>query len=104
MRQIELTPADHFIVMACDGLWDKLSYEDVVNSVSRLRKEGKSSSEIGKALVQEALDKVSYVKTCSVSRVKLSQSAAKIGNLAFDKQESLHVRFTIKYSFSFGSN
>lgn len=44
--------------MACDGLWDKLNYEDVINTVTRLRKESKTSTEIAKALVEEALNKV----------------------------------------------
>lgn len=56
--QAELTPQDQFVVMACDGLWDKLNYEDVINTVTRLRKESKTSTEIAKALVEEALNKV----------------------------------------------
>jgi len=65
--QVELTPQDHFIVMACDGLWDKLTYDDVISGVSRLRREGKSATDISKALVQEALDKDSMDNvTCVV--------------------------------------
>jgi len=59
IKQVELTPEDQFLVMACDGLWDKLSYEDVVGAVSRLRKEGKNATDISKALVQEAINKES---------------------------------------------
>jgi len=57
MYQTELTPQDQFIVMACDGLWDKLEYADVITTVTRTRKEGKTATEIAKILVQEALEK-----------------------------------------------
>lgn len=59
IKQVELSPEDQFLVMACDGLWDKLSYEDVVGTVLRLRKEGKGATEICKVLVQDAINKES---------------------------------------------
>jgi len=59
IKHLEISPEDQFLVMACDGLWDKLSYEDVVGTVCRLRKEGKGATDVAKALVVDAINKES---------------------------------------------
>eukprot|EP01111_Echinosteliopsis_oligospora_P015331 TRINITY_DN6033_c0_g2_i1.p1 TRINITY_DN6033_c0_g2~~TRINITY_DN6033_c0_g2_i1.p1 ORF type:complete len:667 (-),score=102.00 TRINITY_DN6033_c0_g2_i1:183-2183(-) len=67
IKQVELTPEDQFVVLACDGLWDKVNYEEVIETCNRLRKEGKTANEISKALVQQALDKDSMDNVTVVS-------------------------------------
>jgi len=57
-----------FLIVACDGLWDKMTYEDAVQFVGRLRDAGKSaqqSSELlaAKALNLGSLDNVTIVVT-----------------------------------------
>jgi serine/threonine protein phosphatase PrpC len=46
-----------FFIVACDGVFDHLSYADAAGIVSKLKKKGKSAEEAAKGLVQEALGK-----------------------------------------------
>lgn len=46
-----------YLVIACDGVWDHLTYADSVALVSKLKKKGKTAEDAARALVQEALDK-----------------------------------------------
>jgi len=59
MRQVTLVPNEHkFLVLACDGLWDVMSHQEVAEFVIKAKYEqGKNSSEISKMLVREALNK-----------------------------------------------
>jgi len=57
IKMIELTNDDHFIILACDGLWDKVTYQEAVDFVYKVRKNGKSAEEISKAMVKEALER-----------------------------------------------
>jgi serine/threonine protein phosphatase PrpC len=50
--RVELTPDDEFIVLACDGLWDVLSNDEVVELVESTVKERGLAA---KRLVAEAL-------------------------------------------------
>eukprot|EP01065_Artemidia_motanka_P042982 TRINITY_DN5870_c2_g1_i1.p1 TRINITY_DN5870_c2_g1~~TRINITY_DN5870_c2_g1_i1.p1 ORF type:complete len:331 (+),score=106.12 TRINITY_DN5870_c2_g1_i1:62-994(+) len=44
VRQTEIRPGDEFVVLACDGIWDVLSNEEVVDFVRpRLRTAGQSA-------------------------------------------------------------
>lgn len=52
---IELTPQDEFLVIGCDGLWDVMTYDDVVNYCRQRLSQGQSSQSITEELVQEAL-------------------------------------------------
>ncbi|EFA80963.1 actin binding protein [Heterostelium album PN500] len=54
---IDLTPKDHYIIMGCDGLWDKVSYEEATTMCSKLHKQGKNAKEISEALVNDSFDK-----------------------------------------------
>jgi len=46
-----------FLIIACDGLWDTVEYQQAVDFVAKKRKKGKSPSETAEAIVQEALDR-----------------------------------------------
>lgn len=50
-----LTPADSFIVLASDGVWEFMSSQVVVDFVGRMRREGKSADAAAEALVREAV-------------------------------------------------
>lgn len=56
VHRIELSPHNRFIVVACDGLWDKLTYEDAVEFVSKKKDAGKDPTETAQLLVKHALD------------------------------------------------
>jgi integrin-linked kinase-associated serine/threonine phosphatase 2C len=53
---ITLTPENQFMIVACDGLWDKTTYEEAVAMVDELKKSGKSPTEAAQALVKRAID------------------------------------------------
>jgi len=55
IMSIELQPDDRFMVLACDGLWDKFSYTDAVEYVAKLQQQGSTPHQVSEALVAEAL-------------------------------------------------
>eukprot|EP01127_Copromyxa_protea_P011119 TRINITY_DN2778_c0_g1_i1.p1 TRINITY_DN2778_c0_g1~~TRINITY_DN2778_c0_g1_i1.p1 ORF type:complete len:305 (-),score=67.01 TRINITY_DN2778_c0_g1_i1:35-949(-) len=56
LKTVKLTPSHKFIILACDGLWDVCSQEEAATFVYNKIKEGKTSQEIARALVNHALD------------------------------------------------
>jgi len=57
IQTYNFTPMDEFLIISCDGLWDKMSYQYAVNFVNRYRELEKSPSETVKFLVQDALER-----------------------------------------------
>jgi len=53
----ELTPANEFMVLACDGLWDKLTYNDAIQFIAKAKKENKNPTETAAEIVSLALKK-----------------------------------------------
>jgi len=51
----EIMEDDEFFVLACDGIWDCLSSQDVVNVVRRQVSEGKELTEIGEMICDHCL-------------------------------------------------
>jgi len=60
IHKLELNPAHPFIVIACDGLWDKVTYEEAVEFVARAKDSGKDPTETSQLLVKHALDLGSF--------------------------------------------
>ncbi|KAF2075590.1 hypothetical protein CYY_003095 [Polysphondylium violaceum] len=54
---LDLTPNDHFLILACDGLWDKVTYEEAVQITTKQLKLGKTPTEISTTLAQESYEK-----------------------------------------------
>lgn len=52
-----LTKKDQFIILGCDGLWDRVTYKDAVDFVFELLAQKKSPEEISAALCKLALDR-----------------------------------------------
>lgn len=46
-----------FLIVACDGLWDKLTYDDAVQFVAVHKASGKTATETAQLLVKNALDR-----------------------------------------------
>eukprot|EP00760_Papus_ankaliazontas_P026141 PhM_4_TR3009/c1_g4_i1/m.37810 len=79
-RCLPLHPTDAFLIMACDGLWDVMNYEDVVRMCAAMLKNGTSTQEITDALVAEALKRGSTDNvTCLF--LQLTVPASPRGNL-----------------------
>ena len=58
ITEIELTGDEEFLVVACDGLWDVMTSEDVRAFVKKfMTKNGKRTAGMSEALVDEALRK-----------------------------------------------
>jgi len=53
----ELTPANEFLILACDGLWDKLTYNDAIQFIAKAKKENKNPTETAAEIVSLALKK-----------------------------------------------
>ncbi|CCW66531.1 unnamed protein product [Phytomonas sp. Hart1] len=54
---IKLTSGDEFLVVGSDGLWDVMSYEEVIDFCSRRLKSGETAQSITDELTQAALNK-----------------------------------------------
>lgn len=50
-----LHPADRFLVLACDGLWDTVTYRDAVVVADRMRRDGSTPEAVAQALADLAL-------------------------------------------------
>jgi serine/threonine protein phosphatase PrpC len=48
---------DEFLIISCDGLWDRLSYQQAVEFVANCRNEGKHPTETSQLLVKESLER-----------------------------------------------
>jgi len=55
VKKISLTPADEFLIIGCDGLWDVMSYQQAVDFCSKMFHHGNTSQEISESIVAEAL-------------------------------------------------
>eukprot|EP00727_Mastigamoeba_balamuthi_P012631 m51a1_g7991 putative protein phosphatase (449) ;mRNA; r:99940-102784 len=53
---VTLTPETQFFILACDGLWDKMSYEEAVRLCDEQKSAGKTPQEAAQFLVKRALD------------------------------------------------
>lgn len=53
----QLTPEDEFVVLACDGIWDVMTNQDVCDFVRPRLLEGKDVSEIGVELLDQCITK-----------------------------------------------
>lgn len=60
VQKMKLTSNNPFIVIACDGLWDKVTYEEAVEFVSKAKASGKNPTETAQLLVKHALDLGSF--------------------------------------------
>jgi len=56
INTVEIDTKHPFMVVACDGLWDKLTYQEAVDFVAKYKKQGKNPTEIAKLIVEYALD------------------------------------------------
>lgn len=57
ITKIPIQPEDDFLIVSCDGLWDKLSYESAVDLVAQCRNQGKGPEESAQLLVKDSLDR-----------------------------------------------
>jgi len=53
----QITPEDEFLIVSCDGLWDKMKYETAIDYVIEKRKEGLNVTEVAQGLVKLALER-----------------------------------------------
>ena len=52
---VQLEEGEHFLVIACDGLWDVFSYTEAVQFVCKARQQGLSPPQTAKTLTEAAL-------------------------------------------------
>jgi len=58
IRKIQLVPEeDEFLIVSCDGLWDRLTYQHAVEFVANARNEGRYPTETSQLLVKDSLDR-----------------------------------------------
>jgi serine/threonine protein phosphatase PrpC len=59
VKVIEMAPQHRYVILACDGLWDKVTHEEAAIFVHELRQNGYSVEECAAWLVKEADDRIS---------------------------------------------
>lgn len=69
--ETELTDADEFIIIACDGLWDVMTYNEAVEYVADRRKNNISPKDVSEELVNNAIEKRGSTDNVSVIVVYL---------------------------------
>eukprot|EP01118_Nematostelium_gracile_P010412 TRINITY_DN3581_c0_g1_i1.p1 TRINITY_DN3581_c0_g1~~TRINITY_DN3581_c0_g1_i1.p1 ORF type:complete len:149 (-),score=35.84 TRINITY_DN3581_c0_g1_i1:3-449(-) len=57
LNKVEITDDVEFLIIACDGLWDTLSYDDAVQFVANSRNSGRPPQETVELLVHQSLEK-----------------------------------------------
>eukprot|EP01113_Clastostelium_recurvatum_P049724 TRINITY_DN925_c0_g1_i2.p1 TRINITY_DN925_c0_g1~~TRINITY_DN925_c0_g1_i2.p1 ORF type:complete len:299 (-),score=56.42 TRINITY_DN925_c0_g1_i2:66-962(-) len=57
VNAFDVTPHHTFLIIACDGLWDKMTYQEAVDFVAARKAEGKSPQETAELIVQESFNK-----------------------------------------------
>jgi len=57
MHSYELQPNDDFIILACDGLWDCVTYQEAIDKASQELSLGVHPKEVAKTLVDLSFDK-----------------------------------------------
>lgn len=57
ITKLELLPDYEFLIISCDGLWDRLSYKQAVDFVDHSRKLGRTPTETAELLVKDSLDR-----------------------------------------------
>jgi serine/threonine protein phosphatase PrpC len=62
-----------FIILACDGLWDKLTYQDACNLTVQCLAQNKSPAEISEYLAKESLDRGSLDNITVIVVLKQSE-------------------------------
>eukprot|EP01114_Cavostelium_apophysatum_P012234 TRINITY_DN2714_c0_g1_i1.p1 TRINITY_DN2714_c0_g1~~TRINITY_DN2714_c0_g1_i1.p1 ORF type:complete len:332 (-),score=59.08 TRINITY_DN2714_c0_g1_i1:103-1098(-) len=60
INKVEITDEHEFMIVACDGLWDALTYQAAVDFVVKSRANGASNSAVTGLLVTEALDRGTF--------------------------------------------
>ena len=53
----ELTRYDNAILLACDGVFEKMTYEDVTDIICDELRKGSSAEEISKMIVEQAIER-----------------------------------------------
>ena len=53
MKRVDLTPSDRFVIVASDGIWDKLSNSEAVSFVGTLMSE-RTPEQAARMLVKKA--------------------------------------------------
>eukprot|EP00013_Stygamoeba_regulata_P007693 CAMPEP_0177644296 /NCGR_PEP_ID=MMETSP0447-20121125/8607_1 /TAXON_ID=0 /ORGANISM="Stygamoeba regulata, Strain BSH-02190019" /LENGTH=554 /DNA_ID=CAMNT_0019146637 /DNA_START=261 /DNA_END=1922 /DNA_ORIENTATION=- len=67
VQTVDIYPhQDQCIVLACDGLWDKLTYSDVLSICSKVQAEGGTPAGAATALVEEAMKRGSMDNVTAV--------------------------------------
>jgi len=56
-KTVDIDPDVPFLIIACDGLWDKVTYQEAVDYITPLHKSGKNPTDAAKQLVNRALEK-----------------------------------------------
>ena len=68
---VELTPDNQFMIIACDGMWDRVTYREAVTLCSEAFRNGKSPRDAAALLVATALERRTLDNvSCIVVRFK----------------------------------
>jgi len=66
VKEYDLTPENEFLILACDGLWDKLTYDNAVQFIASYKKDKRPALQTAKDIVALALNKGSMDNVTSI--------------------------------------
>ena len=71
-----MSERDRFVVIACDGLWDVMSNQEVVDFVAEAKAEGSSMKIIAEDIVQHAIEDLGSTDNVSIILIDVQCSRA----------------------------
>jgi len=60
INRVDISKNNPFMIIACDGLWDKLTYQEAVDFVKKCKDDGKDPTETAQLIVKHSLDLGSF--------------------------------------------
>lgn len=101
ITEIAMSERDRFLVIACDGLWDVMSNQEVVDFVAEAKAEGSSMKTIAEEIVHHAIEDLGSTDNVSIILIDVQCSRAPTLSEGVGwRGERLHLIFNLGDTFN----